>query len=346
MKPDIECVPNSSIVKQAGPYLCISPVNCITYCLGQTKEGNGTAVDSEIVQKKNFVVKALTLPDTKITKNDVQATIMINTEHTLLKELHDCKGVIRQYGLFEDEVEDEINIGACAGTGGVSYSSGKIQQRICLALECYMPDKCLPENMKKCIHMVNLQQYVIRKKRLAEWLALKIFCKIVEVVVRLHERNIVHRDLKLGNIILDEETKEITLTNFGLGKLLMCEDEQLRERSGSPAYVSPEVISDKPYLGKPSDMWALGVILYTMLYGQFPFYDTVPKELFRKIKSIHYRIPTNHVSPSTVQIIRDLLVLNPSKRPTASNTFKLVEETMEKERKNRIIKKPYWFRSK
>lgn len=44
-------------------------------------------------------------------------------------------------------------------------------------------------------------------------------------------------------------------------------------------------------VGKPSDMWALGVVLFTMLYGQFPFYDSVPAELFRKIKSAEFTIP-------------------------------------------------------
>lgn len=48
---------------------------------------------------------------------------------------------------------------------------------------------------------------------------------------------------------------------------------------------------DNPYCGKPSDMWALGVLFYTMLYGQFPFYDGLPQELFRKIKSAEYTIP-------------------------------------------------------
>jgi len=50
-------------------------------------------------------------------------------------------------------------------------------------------------------------------------------------------------------------------------------------------------IKGRPYRGKPSDMWALGVLLYTMLYGQFPFYDNVPQELFRKIKAVEYTIP-------------------------------------------------------
>ena len=47
----------------------------------------------------------------------------------------------------------------------------------------------------------------------------------------------------------------------------------------------------KPYLGKPSDMWALGVVLFTMLYGQFPFYDSQPQELFRKIKAAEFTVP-------------------------------------------------------
>lgn len=47
----------------------------------------------------------------------------------------------------------------------------------------------------------------------------------------------------------------------------------------------------RPYRGKPSDMWALGVVLFTMLYGQFPFYDSIPQELFRKIKAAEYSVP-------------------------------------------------------
>ena len=81
-------------------------------------------------------------------------------------------------------------------------------------------------------------------------------------------------------VVLNLKSQEVTLTNFCLGKHLMNEKDLLKDQRGSPAYISPDVLSGKPYLGKPSDMWALGVVLFTMLYGQFPFYDSVPQELF------------------------------------------------------------------
>ena len=116
----------------------------------------------------------------------------------------------------------------------------------------------------------------------------------------------------MGNIVLNLRSRKVTLTNFCLGKHLMNENDLLKDQRGSPAYISPDVLSGKPYAGKPSgkkyelsisrnfycfsllffqihekknpifsDMWALGVVLFTMLYGQFPFYDSAPHELFQ-----------------------------------------------------------------
>ena len=66
----------------------------------------------------------------------------------------------------------------------------------------------------------------------------------------------------------------------------MNDNDLLKDQRGSPAYISPDVLSGKPYAGKPSDMWALGVVLFTMLYGQFPFYDSAPHELFQSKYSV------------------------------------------------------------
>lgn len=74
------------------------------------------------------------------------------------------------------------------------------------------------------------------------------------------------------------------VVNFCLGKALKSSDEELTDQKGSPVYMSPESLTGKPYCGKKSEIWSLGVIFYTLLYGQFPFMDENPQELFRKIK--------------------------------------------------------------
>lgn len=121
--------------------------------------------------------------------------------------------------------------------------------------------------------------------------ALTIFYEIVTVVERLHKRNIIHRDLKLGNIVLNKYTNKIKITNFCLGKYLLNENDLLYDQRGSPAYISPDVLCGKPYKGKPSDMWALGVVLYILLCRQFPFFESTPTALFKKIKAAEYAFP-------------------------------------------------------
>ncbi|KAK8763598.1 hypothetical protein V5799_033794 [Amblyomma americanum] len=171
---------------------------------------------------------------------------------------------------------------------GLVYT-GRQQQRLCLVLDCL----CRHDFGTDTADLVNLQHYVIREKRLQEREALFIFQDIVRIVSALHRLNIVHRDLKLGNMVFDKRKRKVTITNFCLGKHLINENDLLKDQRGSPAYISPDVLSGKPYLGKPSDMWALGVVLFTMLYGQFPFYDSNPQELFRKIKAAEFTLP-NH----------------------------------------------------
>ena len=171
---------------------------------------------------------------------------------------------------------------------------------------------CLTPNdfTNRTQNLVNLQHHVIREKKLSEREALSIFYNVVCVVNNLHEKNVIHRDLKLGNIVLNcrhvlsffsfvkmgnsifnefffnFRSRKVTLTNFCLGKHLMNNNDLLKDQRGSPAYISPDVLSGKPYAGKPSDMWALGVVLFTMLYGQFPFYDNAPHELFQSKENV------------------------------------------------------------
>nr|XP_033811282.1 serine/threonine-protein kinase 40 isoform X4 [Geotrypetes seraphini] len=238
--------------------------------------------------------------------------MLLHTEYSLLSLLHNQDGVVHHHGLFQDrtcEIIEDVETNKLVR---------KMKKRICLVLDCL----CAHDFSDKTADLINLQHYVIKEKRLGERETVVIFYDVVRVVEALHKKNIVHRDLKLGNMVLNKRTHRITITNFCLGKHLVSEDDLLKDQRGSPAYISPDVLSSRPYHGKPSDMWALGVVLFTMLYGQFPFYDSIPQELFRKIKAAEYTIPEDgRVSENTVCLIRKLLVLDPQQRLTASEVL-------------------------
>jgi calcium/calmodulin-dependent protein kinase I len=88
---------------------------------------------------------------------------------------------------------------------------------------------------------------------------------------------------------------------------------------GTPGYVSPEILSEKPY-GKECDYWSIGVVLYILLCGFPPFYDDDNFALFEKIKKCQYDFPSpswDNISNEAKDIIKNLLVVDPAKRLTA-----------------------------
>ncbi|KAJ7394886.1 Serine/threonine-protein kinase 40 [Desmophyllum pertusum] len=318
---------NRGTLKRAGPYLLgprlgNSPVRSIVQCLAK-KEGTDDF----------YSIKILTLSDPgRESYDDKQGKMLLHTEYSLLSLLNDQDGVVHHHGLFKDEYYEEIPLEKESTSASAIHRSQstcarqyRIRHRLCLVLDCL----CAHDFSSETADLINLQHYVIREKRLSERETVIIFHDIVRVVECLHKRNIVHRDLKLGNIVLNRSTKRITITNFCLGKHLIRDNDLLKDQRGSPAYISPDVLSGAPYSGKASDMWALGVVLYTMLYGQFPFYDSIPHELFRKIKTAEFVLPNDgRVSDNTKSLIGLLLMLDPQKRLTASGVLDFLRNTM------------------
>nr|CAB3266655.1 serine/threonine-protein kinase ppk1-like [Phallusia mammillata] len=300
MDPFVSSTKHKTVKNRIGPYL-VGPKlgSCPVKCVSQY-----------LVRKANtckyYVAKVL-----KIESNNSEVRsgkMLLHNEHSLLSLLSSHPGVIRQHGLFKDS--------------SYSEAKGTVIPRVGLILDCLTRH----EQDSSTSNYLNLQQYVIQSKRLSEREATRIFYLIVSVVYSLHKINVVHRDLKLGNMVLDMRVRKVTLTNFCLGCHLSSESEMLTDQRGSPAYISPDVLSGQPYAGKPSDMWSLGVVLFTMLYGQFPFYDPKPKMLFTKIKHAKFSIPeTGQVSLTTNGIIRGLLTLHPDRRMTASEVLAELE---------------------
>lgn len=294
---------NVKNVKRAGPYLLgptlgNSPVKSIVQCLARLE---GT--------DKYYTLKILTLKNPEEeSQDDRQGKMLLHTEYSLLSLLHDQENVIHHHGFFKDRALEER---PGPGSDRKMVFTGRLIERACLVLDCLVAH----DYSQNTADLINLQHYVIREKKLNEREAALILFNTVKVVHSLHERNIVHRDLKLGNLVLHQSTHKVIITNFCLGKHLVSENDLLKDQRGSPAYISPDVLCGKPYIGKPSDMWALGVVLYTMLYGQFPFYDSSPTQLFNKIKGAEYTIPPDgRVSENMLNLIRNLLILNPHSR--------------------------------
>ena len=96
-----------------------------------------------------------------------------------------------------------------------------------------------------------------------------IFKQIIEGLMYLHENNISHRDIKLENIIIKDKS-EIKIIDFGFSA---ChpKDQLLNFFCGTPNYMPPEIILKKDYIGEFADIWSIGILLYTILCGSFPF---------------------------------------------------------------------------
>ena len=95
------------------------------------------------------------------------------------------------------------------------------------------------------------------------------------------------------------------------------QEDLLTDKHGCPAYVSPEILeSTNGYSGRAADIWSLGVMLYTMLFGRYPFHDNEPSALFSKIRSGHFILP-DCISSKARCLLRSILRKDPSERLTA-----------------------------
>ena len=106
-------------------------------------------------------------------------------------------------------------------------------------------------------------------KRLDEQEAKRIFKQITEALQYCHKKCITHRDIKLENLLMDEE-KNIKLIDFGFSTC-MPNDKKTKMFCGTPSYMAPEIVLKKEYCGPPADIWALGVLLFALLCGYFPY---------------------------------------------------------------------------
>lgn len=156
-----------------------------------------------------------------------------------------------------------------------------------------------------------LFDFVIKRGKLDKELALRLLAQVISGLECCHANSICHRDLKLENLLLDEK-ENIKIADFGLAQC-MKGGELLKTGCGSPHYASPEILLGQQYDGKKTDVWSLGVILYTLVAGRLPFDDPSLPVLLKKIIKGHYEMPMS-IPFDLSDLIRRMLVLDPKKR--------------------------------
>ncbi|KAK4515419.1 uncharacterized protein ATC70_010364 [Mucor velutinosus] len=166
-----------------------------------------------------------------------------------------------------------------------------------------------------------LFEYILAHRYLKEKDAKRFFAQLISSIQYMHKRKIVHRDLKLENLLLDKN-RNIIVTDFGFAnQFASAADDMMATTCGSPCYAAPElVVNAGLYAGSAVDIWSCGVILYAMLCGFLPFDDDPSNpdsdninQLYRYILSTNLMFPS-HVGVDARDLLAKMLVPDPAKR--------------------------------
>ena len=156
----------------------------------------------------------------------------------------------------------------------------------------------------------DLLDYICSRKRLSEWTSRMFYMDILSAMSACHKRGIIHRDIKCENVLIDANYR-LKLADFGFARVQLS-NELSRTYCGSLAYTAPEVILEKPYVGKGADVWSSGVVLYAMLSGRLPFNDSSTKAMIGYIND-GVVIPSYFTTACRDMVIK-ILTIDPKKR--------------------------------
>ena len=172
----------------------------------------------------------------------------------------------------------------------------------------------------------DLFYYMLYSQEINEKNSLSIFYKIVKAVETCHEKGICHMDLKLENILFNENNEPI-LCDFGFS--ILNNYTNLTEYLGSTKYAAPEIIRKIPFNGIKSDIFSLGVILFTLVFGRFGFnqaskcnrlYKLIIRKKFDKyweeIEKLIGKDKLNLVSPEVRKLYLKMVAYSPEERPS------------------------------
>lgn len=254
----------------------------------------------------------------------------IDTEIEINLALHGIHGVAQLLGVFNDTEQ-----GLCTL---LTFLFHLIHLSLSLVSSIYRqkrfhdPSYAYPVLVMEPILGDSLLYRMIMQRDLSEQYLVPLFRNFIQIIDSFHKRNLIHRDLKLDNIMLvsAEADSEVKLVDFGMMVHLPEEvDEMAVSRhkrrtvyidkylTGTPGYYAPESISRHEYSFQ-SDVWQCGVILYTILVGHLPFGSDNPKHITTaKLEYLSdLQSDTLSISPMAIDLIRRMLTPDPDDRIT------------------------------
>jgi serine/threonine protein kinase len=159
----------------------------------------------------------------------------------------------------------------------------------------------------------DLLHFVRNVGKLPEYDTKHIFRQILYGLAHCHCRSVMHRDIKLDNILLDKNSN-FKICDFGIAKII-GRGVKVREQCGTPAYLAPEIMNEDGYETFLPDFWSLGVLLYAMLFGTVPFKANNMEELHMLIQKGEFTFP-EEASEEAKSLISGLIRVDPKQRLT------------------------------
>ncbi|KAI8092738.1 kinase-like domain-containing protein [Halteromyces radiatus] len=240
---------------------------------------------------------------THMDKENTKSAIKMIRKSKMLKDLR-----------MKSSVEREVAVLQFLHHPGIVQleATMEIEQHLCLVLEYVNGGELFDFVQKRYMHDDTGQ--------IKQDLVKDLYSQLATVVQWMHEQNVVHRDLKLENILLYDKCGQLKLkiTDFGLARVIDPEKPLLSTRCGSEEYAAPEIVQGIGYDGRLTDTWATGVILYALLVGYLPFSardGSTTSQLFYQIIQASIRWPKDIDIPDQAkQVVNSLLHRQPDKR--------------------------------
>ncbi|KAJ3322119.1 Map microtubule affinity-regulating kinase [Boothiomyces sp. JEL0866] len=220
-------------------------------------------------------------------------------------------------------VKEKINENSNSEQDGTVSSIASLENEVKLLLRLDHPNIVkiyqVIDGQKEC-HVImqyavggEMVEYLADKGCLSDAESQKYFRQLVSGLDHMHLANVVHRDLKLENLLLDAN-RNLLISDFGLGRTFESTKLHLLETyCGTPNYAAVELICGIPYVGVKADIWSAGVVLYFFQTGQPPFVGATISKLYEQVKALSYPILPKF-TPTFIHLLQRIFVKDPAER--------------------------------